>query len=209
MRTRCLDGKGIEVNVDAVILAGGQSRRMGVPSKALMSLAGKPLVNHVADRLVSQVDLLCLSGNREILANLEYPIIEDQGVRFLGPLSGLYSTLLYPKLTNADYLLLAPCDGPFIPENLVKELYEAVIQFDADVVVVRYEGVIQATFSLWNKRVLGAVKRALLVDQLGGFKPLLKRLRSEYLDWPKQKINPFFNINTEKDLYFAKRLLCP
>ena len=209
MRMRCLNGAGIEVNVDAVILAGGQSRRMGVPNKALVSLAGKPLVNHVADRLSSQVDLVCLSGHKETLTNLGYPIIEDQGAKFSGPLAGLYSTLLYPKLTNADYLLLAPCDGPFIPENLVKELYEAVVQFDADVAVVRYEGFIQATFSLWNKRVLDAVRQALLVDQLGGFKPLLKRLKSEYLDWPKQKINPFFNINTEKDLYFAKRLLCP
>jgi molybdopterin-guanine dinucleotide biosynthesis protein A len=197
------------MNVDAVILAGGKSSRMGVPNKALISLAGRSLVNRVADRLVSQVDLICVSGSQDILMSLEYPIIEDRVANFSGPLAGLYSTLLYPKLTNADYLLLAPCDGPFIPENLVKELYEAVVQFDADVAVVRYEGFIQATFSLWNKRVLDSVKQALLVDQLGGFKPLLKRLKSEYLDWPKQNINPFFNINTEQDLFFAKSLLCP
>ena len=197
------------MNVDAVILAGGQSSRMVVLSKALVSLAGKSLVNRVADRLASQVDLICVSGSRDILVSLEYPIIEDRVANFSGPLAGLYSSLVYPKLTNADYLLLAPCDGPFVPENLVKELYEAVIRFDADVAVIRYEGIIQATFSLWNKRVLGAVKQALLIDRLGGFKPLLDRLKSEYLDWPKQSINPFFNINTEHDLSFAKSLLCP
>ena len=197
------------MNVDAVILAGGKSSRMGVPIKALISLAGRSLLNRVADRLVSQVDLICVSGSQDILMSLEYPIIEDRVANFSGPLAGLYSTLLYPELTNADYLLLAPCDGPFIPQNLVKELSEAVIRFDADVAVIRYEGIIQPTFSLWHKRVLGTVKQVLLVDHLGGFKPLLDRLKSECLDWPKQSINPFFNINTEHDLFFAKSLLCP
>jgi molybdopterin-guanine dinucleotide biosynthesis protein A len=41
----------------------------------------------------------------------------------------------------------------------------------------------------------------------GGFKSLLAELKTVYLDWPEQPINPFFNINTLDDLAEAEGLL--
>ena len=67
----------------------------------------------------------------------------------------------------------------------------------------------QPTFTLWNKSVLSAVERALLVDKNGGFKPLLQTLNTVYLDWPEQPLNPFFNINSCEDLALAEATVCP
>jgi len=47
------------------------------------------------------------------------------------------------------------------------------------------------------------------VEKNGGFKPLLQRLNTLYLDWPEQNPSPFFNINTPQDLALAEKLLCP
>ena len=69
---------------------------------------------------------------------------------------------------------------------------------------MRYQGVAQPTFSLWHKRLLANIENALLVEQLGGFKPLLDKLNSVYVDWPEQPINPFFNINTPEQLKEAE-----
>ncbi|TKA96174.1 molybdenum cofactor guanylyltransferase MobA, partial [Cereibacter changlensis] len=46
-----------------VILAGGEGRRMGGADKALLPLAGRPLLAHVRDRLEPQVEALALSAN--------------------------------------------------------------------------------------------------------------------------------------------------
>ena len=50
------------MRIFGTILAGGEARRMG-SDKALMPLAGRPLVAWVADRFAPQVEELALSAN--------------------------------------------------------------------------------------------------------------------------------------------------
>lgn len=195
-------------NVNVMILAGGRSSRMGGANKALIPLGAQTLLERVIKRLESQVDRIAISGDPKSLSDLGYPIVQDRVTKFSGPLAGLYSALIDPYLNTAEYLLLAPCDGPFVPKNLVSELYPLITNCNADVACVRYESVAQATFSLWHKRTITAVKSALLSDHNGGFKPLLSKLNTVYLDWPESPINPFFNINTPEDLTVAEKILC-
>ncbi len=204
-----LGGKEVNMtNVNAMILAGGRSSRMGGANKALIPLGGQVLLERVIKRLQPQVDRIAISGDSQILSDLDYQIVEDRVTKFSGPLAGLYSALIDPYLNTAEYLLLAPCDGPFVPENLVSELYRLVTNCNADVACVRYESVAQATFSLWHKRTVEAVKNALLSDHNGGVKPLLSKLNTVYLDWPDSPVNTFFNINTPEDLSVAEKILC-
>jgi molybdenum cofactor guanylyltransferase len=193
------------INVDGVILAAGRSSRMGSVNKVQSVLAGRTLLEHAVTKLTPQVDRLVVNGDKNLCGD---GAIADKVEGFKGPLVGLYSALLSDKLSSAQYLMMAPCDGPFIPENLVAALYREISATDADIACVRYQGFAQPTFSLWHKRVTPVVEQALLVKKNGGFKPLLEGLNSVYLDWPEQVINPFFNINTQDDLAEAERLLC-
>ena len=193
------------INVDGVILAAGRSSRMGSVNKAQSVLAGRTLLEHAVTKLTPQVDILVVNGDKNLCGD---GAIADKVEGFKGPLVGLYSALLSDKLSSAQYLMMAPCDGPFIPENLVAALYREISATDADIACVRYQNFAQPTFSLWHKRVTPVVEQALLVKKNGGFKPLLEGLNSVYLDWPEQVINPFFNINTQDDLAEAERLLC-
>jgi molybdopterin-guanine dinucleotide biosynthesis protein A len=193
------------INVDGVILAAGRSSRMGSVNKVQSVLAGRTLLEHAVTKLTPQVDILVVNGDKNLCGD---GAIADKVEGFKGPLVGLYSALLSDKLSSAQYLMMAPCDGPFIPENLVAALYREISAADADIACVRYQGFAQPTFSLWHKRVTPVVEQALLVKKNGGFKPLLEGLNSVYLDWPEQVINPFFNINTQDDLAEAERLLC-
>ena len=192
-------------NIDGVILAAGRSSRMGKSNKVQSQLAGRTLLDHVRDRLEPQVDQLIVNGDPAICGEDAVVDVID-GAK--GPLVGLYSALISEQLSAAEFLMMVPCDGPFIPTNLVAELYRDIQLADADIACVRYGGVAQPTFSLWHKRVTPAVEQALLVKKQGGFKPLLASLDSRYLDWPEQVVNPFFNINTQDDLAEAEALLC-
>ena len=200
------------INVDGLILAAGRSSRMGSVNKVQAVLADRSLLNHVIDRLAPQVDQLVINGDAGTCGESDYPLVEDALDGFQGPLMGLYSALSSAKssdkLGQATYLMMVPCDGPFIPNNLVAELHQQVLEQDADVACIRYQGFAQPTFSLWHKRVAPAVKEALLVKKYGGFKPLLADLNATYLDWPEQSVSPFFNINTVDDLAEAEGLLC-
>ena len=51
------------MRIFGVILAGGQARRMGGADKAFVTLAGRPLIAHVLDRLEPQVERVLISAN--------------------------------------------------------------------------------------------------------------------------------------------------
>lgn len=201
----------VTANIDGLILAAGRSRRMNGGDKLLALLGGKTLVEHVVSRLQPQVSHLFInvtpSAGAELKArtSLDCPLIADQGDDYCGPLMGLWSALVSGKLSDAEYLAVVPCDGPFLPPTLVRELHAAATRSDADVACVRYGGVSQPTFSLWHKRALGAIEKAVARDRQGSLKAQIARLDSVYVDWPEATINPFFNINTPQELALAQQ----
>ena len=197
------------MKVDGLILAAGRSSRMGATNKVHAVLGGRPLLHHVIERLAPQVQTLCLNGNPTALGDQQYPIIEDALADFQGPLTGLYSALVSRLLSDAEYLVMVPCDGPFVPANLVVELSRQIVIADSDCACILSRGVAQPTFSLWHKRVIPIVEQALLVRKQGGFKPLFDVLHTVYVDWAEQAVDPFFNINTEEDLAVAEAIVCP
>ena len=114
--------------IDAVILAGGEGRRMGGQDKGLVELAGKPLVNWVIDALEAQthaVDHIMISANRNLPAYAQsgYPVLSDAGPAPSGPLSGIYTAL---QNTPAEYLLVVPCDMPLLPPDVLERLWQAL-----------------------------------------------------------------------------------
>lgn len=202
------NGMKFMIEVNGLILAAGASRRMGSQNKALATLNGTSLIERVIDRLMPQVARIAISGQREFFEHLPFDVIEDELGPFNGPLIGLHSAFKSVELMSLDYLMMVACDGVFFPADLVEKLQDHVKQNDADIGCIRYEGCSQPMFSLWHKRTAPSVARAVLKKKQGGFKPLLAKLRSVYLDWPMHSVNPFFNINTPADLQHAENLLC-
>ena len=82
--------------VIGLILAGGQSRRMGGKDKALLELGGKPLLQHAIDRLRGQVTELAISSNRPAAsyADFSLPVIADRLADYQGPLAGTEAGLM-------------------------------------------------------------------------------------------------------------------
>ncbi len=77
--------------VTGVVLAGGQSRRMGGGDKGLLELAGKPMLGHVIDRLAPQVGRMAINANGEPsrFAAFGLPVVADTVAGFVGPLAGV------------------------------------------------------------------------------------------------------------------------
>ena len=78
-----------------LLLAGGQSRRMGGGDKNLMMLAGKPLLSHVMDRaLPSGVPaMINANGDPARFSGFGLPVVADVVDGFAGPLAGILTGL--------------------------------------------------------------------------------------------------------------------
>ena len=107
--------------ISACILAGGAGKRVGGEDKGLITLAGKPLVSHVMQRISAQVEKVYVSANRNLdkYKYLVGDVVTDDTEDFLGPLAGMLAAL---KFIKSDYVAFVPCDCPFFPNNLVAKL---------------------------------------------------------------------------------------
>ena len=194
-------------SIAGVILAGGRSTRMGGVAKAHESLGGNPLIQHVIDRLRPQLGPLMLSVERKSEEFAAYGLlqIEDPRPGSRGPLGGLLAAMRDLD-TGCDWLLLVPCDAPFLPRNLAERLKKRAVKSDGDGCAVRYQGELQPTFSIWNRRLLAVLESAVMERGIGGFKQFLKVRPIGILDWESADISPFYNINNPESLAEAEAI---
>ncbi|STR44899.1 cyclic pyranopterin monophosphate synthase MoaC [Iodobacter fluviatilis] len=185
--------------LDAVILAGGEGRRMGGRDKGLVELSGKPLIEWSLEALSRQtrlVDHILISANRNLpdYARFGSPVLRDVYPGHPGPLAGIHSALL---ASPAQYLLVLPCDVPFLPADLVEKLLAQLEPGESDVVVARTpDGQIHPTICMLRHDVLASLMDRLSRQELK-LSAWQESLRLQYVDFPELA---FPNLNTQDDL---------
>lgn len=194
---------------DGAILAGGAARRMGRP-KTLVELGGRPMLQHVIERMAPQVERLVLSVERVASSYRTFglPQVADPMPAHQGPLSGLLAALRYFD-NEQRWLLLAPCDAPFLPPDLAERLQRCAAQAGAPAAVVVESDLWQPTFSIWHGSLRSLVERAVLELREGGLRRLLREVGAAACAWPNdaRQLSPFFNINDSVALERAEQWL--
>ena len=107
-----------EKDITAVILAGGQGRRMGGQDKGLLEFHGRPLVSILIEKLERQAVDIVVNANRnhERYQSFGYPVINDQLADYQGPLAGFASAM---TTVTTDFILTLPCDSPLLVDDYV------------------------------------------------------------------------------------------
>jgi len=140
----------------AVLLAGGQSRRMGF-NKALLRLGGQPLIQMVLEHVRPLADEVLVSSNDQTTYEfLGLPIVPDI-FKNQGPLAGLHAAML---LSARSLFLLLACDMPNLHEPLLRHLALSAEGFDA-VIPRTADGVDHPLCAIYRKTCLPAIERNL------------------------------------------------
>lgn len=125
-------------SITGLILAGGQSRRMGAlgpgTDKGLITFKGKRLVDHVFGKLTPQVGGIVINTNQnhDQYKSFGVRVVSDAFTGHAGPLAGLHAGL---AVSRRPYLITVPCDSPFFPPDLVERLFDAMATSSASVAV--------------------------------------------------------------------------
>ena len=111
--------------VDAIILAGGQGSRLGGRDKGLVSWQGRPLIEHVIDRIAPQVSRVIVSANRHIedYKSYGFPVCRDGRNGYNGPLAGIEACA---SQCLSPFTLIVACDNPTLPVDLVAEFLNTI-----------------------------------------------------------------------------------
>ncbi len=212
--------------VTAIILAGGQSRRMG-RDKAFIEFEGKPLIARVIERVQNvAAEVLIIANDNASYARFGLPIINDV-YPGKGSLGGIYSGLL---AASHEHALAVACDMPFLNEALLRYLISLASQ--ADVVVphaidpssnVAHNGKrprpaqvlaksrdLHPTHAVYSKHCLEPIRARLLADDLrliSFFDDVrVHVVESAQVDQFDPQHLSFFNANTPQDFQNALAL---
>ena len=190
--------------VTIAIQAGGVSTRMG-RDKALVALAGKPLVVHVLERVSSLGDEILLTTNRpEEYHFLGMPLITDP-VPGAGSLAGLQTAL---RAAHGQIVIVLACDMPFVSRPLLEHMLSLARQ--AEVVIPSRKGEYEPLQAVYSRECLPAIEAALAAGErrMISFLPRVRVLPIEeaiLTRYDPQGLS-FFNVNTPQDLAEAERI---
>lgn len=198
-----------------VLLAGGQSRRMGGGDKCLLELAGKPLLTHVIERLKPQTSTLVLNANGDLerFSEFNLPTVADPVEGFAGPLAGVLAGFTWARehAPDARWIVTAATDTPFFPQELVLRLLDATKGQYPAIALASSNERMHPVFGLWPVALADDLREA------------LESGTRKVLDWTAKHttvtavfpevhiggvtIDPFFNANRPDDMAHAATIL--
>lgn len=201
--------------IAGLILAGGQSRRMGGGDKSLLPLGDGCVLDQVLSRLAPQTETLVLNANGDPtrFSAFRLLVLADTVEGFPGPLAGVLAGLEWAAAdTSCKAIVTAAGDTPFLPLELVGRLAAAADERPGAIAVACSGGRQHPTFALWPVGCREALRHFLVDGDNRRVSAFIERHGHVEVEFPllqagERQVDPFFNINVSDDLAQAERLL--
>jgi molybdenum cofactor guanylyltransferase len=184
--------------IAGVILAGGQSLRMG-RNKALIEIDGLPLIKRVHSTLSALFpELLIVTNSPENYQFLNCTCVPDQFVGE-GSLAGIHSALFNAR---NDLVFVTACDMPFLSSAVIRQI--CALAGNHDIVVPESQTGLEPLQALYRKSCLPAVEQMLKAERRK-ILWLYEQLDTRIVQWQEICQLPgadraFQNLNTPEDL---------
>ena len=179
----------------ALILAGGDSRRMG-QDKALLLLDGKTLLEHVTASMQSVFPKVIVSVRR-LREDVDTPQVCDE-VEASGPLAGLIAGLAQ---VDTPWIFVVACDMPFVSETVVMHL--AKLRASHQAVVPVAHGHIQPMAAFYATNTLDVMREAFSTGDKS-LRGILDKINVRYVGEQELResdpqLKSFFDLDTPQD----------
>ena len=184
----------------ALILAGGDSRRMG-QDKAALVLDGKTLLQSVTDTMQTIFPKVIVSV-RQVRDGLDIPQVCDAQMDS-GPLAGLAAGM---EGAATPWIFAVACDMPFITPAVIE--YLAGQRADCQAVVPLVHGYPQPLAAFYASSCLDEVQDIFDGNGKHSMCALLERLRVCYVGEEQMlavdpQLRSFFDLDTPQDVAIA------
>lgn len=196
-----------------VILAGGLARRMGGGDKAMLPVAGRPLLAHVIARFAPQVGAMALNANGDPARFTRFglPVLADTVPGFAGPLAGILAGMRWAAGEGYSHVVSAAADTPFFPADLAARLIQAAEAEGKPIALAATNDPRRGlsehpTFGLWPVALADDLERALTVGDMRKVIVWGARHGLARAVFDDAGAYPFFNVNTPDDLAEAERI---
>jgi molybdopterin-guanine dinucleotide biosynthesis protein A len=157
--------------------------------------------------------ILKANGDPMRFAAYGLPVVADEVGGQPGPLAGILTGLDWAAvhMPATSHVLSVSTDCPFLPEDLVARLAQAV-KDGAEIAIAASNGRNHPVIGLWPVALRQDLRHALTLENLRKVERFCDRHRTIAVDFtsmvnlPGGTVDPFFNTNTPEDLAVAEAL---
>ena len=199
-----------EHNILGVILAGGKSKRMG-KDKLFLKLNNKVLIEYTIDKVKKYFKNLIIitKQKNEYFSKQNLITVEDCIEGQLGPLVGILTGMKWAKdnLKDCSWIATFPCDTPFFPEKIIQEFIKKSKKKDSILFCASSHGRKHNIFGLWSLELYDKLMDDLINNKIRKVEDWTEKHKITNVEFKFKEYDPFFNINTLKDLEIAKKIM--
>lgn len=191
-----------------VLLAGGLARRMGGGDKPMRELGGKPILEHVIDRVRPQVHQLILNanGDPDRFKQFNLPVVADVLDDNQGPLAGILTGLDWAakNLPDCEYVISFATDAPFVPHDLVMRLLQPVLAGEAPLSCAITGERTHPVFGVWPVVLREELRKAMVEEGMRKIDAWTETIGIKHVPFETEPVDPFFNVNKPENLEEAE-----
>ena len=205
--TRSSDTRAIPKTA-ALILAGGEGRRMG-GNKPFREVGGMTLLARVIEAARAQCDHVMISSNEDtaIFAEYDVSVVRDLPKAGQGPLGGVLGGLdVLPG--DIDWLVSFPVDCPIVPDDMVAQLLSGARNAGVKAAFASHADRDHYLSSIWHRDGASVIARQLADDnrRVGA---ALRMMDAVKVAFPVSEgaLEPFTNVNSPEDLSALNKML--
>lgn len=192
-------------DITGVVLAGGQSSRMGF-NKAEAEMHGESMLIRMIDKLKEITPRIVVSSGTASYPNIHCPQIPDTYPQ-CGPLGGIYSVL---KASETPLALVISCDIPLVSIALLEYIVSKAKESNALITLpIDHDGQLQMMCAVYHKDVLQILQQQIDSSQFK-MKKILDLVSVEYVEisreHPLYDEHGFMNVNNPANLEEARKL---
>ncbi|MDX2108412.1 MAG: molybdenum cofactor guanylyltransferase [Candidatus Melainabacteria bacterium] len=187
-----------KLEMTALILCGGQSKRMG-RAKAFLPYAGSTIIGHLVEEMENLFDEVLLVANEpDSYLDLGPDVVRDM-LPNRGPLCGILSGLLTAK---HDRVFVTACDMPLFNQDLICNMEKESSGFD--ITVLAHEERLEPLIGIYSKNCVKELEESLFEDKLSLTELISNHKNAhkfycKYEDRLAPDLPPYFNVNTPSD----------
>ena len=178
---------------------------MNLENKAFVKINKHTLISRIIKKISNNNLQVAINANEHLdeFSKFGLEIIKDKFVGHLGPLSGIYSALIWANCLKYKWVFTFPCDVPFFPNDIFIKANNILDNKAKNFDLISFTSNKQKhhIMSLWNIKLIEDLQIK-ISSGLRKVDVFTSNLKVEYIhyNFNGNEIDPFYNINSENEI---------